>query len=158
MNKQVARFILDMLPLWGAPTAKVEGLWLVNRPKCLVLRHPDNSNNSPEVQLCSLFIVPSLLQNKIFSWLHIVTSWLSAPFFWWENHCACALVLPWFVCKCARVHVGIPYYYKSSEPRHLFSNPLSMPVTLSPRYFSAPSFITFLLQFITSIKHRHNQR
>ena len=28
-----------------------------------------------------------------------------------------------------------PKYYKSPEPLHLFSNPFSMPVTLSPRYF-----------------------
>ena len=36
MNKQVARFILDMIPLQGAlDTAKVEGLWLVNGPKVL---------------------------------------------------------------------------------------------------------------------------
>ena len=38
-------------------TAEVEGLWLVNRPKCLVSEDPDDS---PEVQLCSPFIVPSL--------------------------------------------------------------------------------------------------
>ena len=45
-------------------TAKVEGLWLVNGPKCLVPRHPDDSNNSPEAWSCSPFIVPSLLQHK----------------------------------------------------------------------------------------------
>ena len=110
-------------------TAEVEGLWLVNRPKCLVPRHPDDSNNSPKVQLHSPFIVPSLLQHKIFSWLHIVTSWSSTPFFQWENHCTCALVLPWFICKCTSIHFRIPYYYESSKPHCLFSNPLSMPVT-----------------------------
>ena len=28
--------------------AEVEGLWLANRPKCLVLEHPDNSYDSLE--------------------------------------------------------------------------------------------------------------
>ena len=41
----------------GTKTAKVEGLWLVNRPECLV---PEDPDDSPEVQLCSPFIVPSL--------------------------------------------------------------------------------------------------
>ena len=53
----------------------------------------------------------------------------SPPFLQWENHCACALELPWFICKCTGIHIGIPYYYKSSDPHHLFSNPFSMPVT-----------------------------
>ena len=33
-----------------------------------------------------------------------------------------------------------PLFYESSKPRCLFFNPLSMPVTLSPRYFGAPSY------------------
>ena len=37
--------------------AEVDGLWLVNRPECFVLEDPDDS---PEVQLCSPFIVTSL--------------------------------------------------------------------------------------------------
>ena len=41
----------------GTETAKVEGLWLVNRPKCLV---PEDPDDSPEVWLCCPFIVPSL--------------------------------------------------------------------------------------------------
>ena len=128
------------LSMRSTDTAEVEGLWLVNGPKCLVPRHPDDSNNSPEVQSCSPFIVPSLLQHQRLLWCHIVMSWSSAPFFQWENHCTCALVLPWFVCKCAGIHVGIPYYYESFESHHLFFSPLSMPVTLSPRYFSVPLY------------------
>ena len=38
--------------------AKVEGLWLANRPKCLVPKHLDDS--SLEVCVCSPFILPSL--------------------------------------------------------------------------------------------------
>ena len=58
MDKQITQFILVMLcSTRGTKIAKVEGLWLVNRPECLVSEDPDNS---PEVQLCSPFIVPSL--------------------------------------------------------------------------------------------------
>ena len=33
-----------------------------------------------------------------------------------------------------------PKYYESSEPLHLFPNPIFMPVTLSPRYLGAPLY------------------
>ena len=118
------------LSMRSTDTAEVEGLWLVNGPKCLVLRHPDDSNNSPKVWSCSPFIVPSLLQHQRVLWHHIVMSWSSVQFFQWKNHCTCALVPSRFVCEYAGVHVGIPYYYESSEPRRLFSNPLSVSVTL----------------------------
>ena len=58
MDKQVTHSILIMLfSMKGTETAKVEGQWLVNRPKHLV---PENPDDSPEVQLCFSFIVPSL--------------------------------------------------------------------------------------------------
>ena len=58
IDKQVTLSILVMLfSLRGTKTVKVEGLWLVNRPKCLV---PENPDDSPKVQWCSPFIVPSL--------------------------------------------------------------------------------------------------
>ena len=58
MHKQVTHSILIMLFSTGSTeTAEVEGLWLVNRPKCLV---PENPDDSPKVQLCSPFTVPSL--------------------------------------------------------------------------------------------------
>ena len=58
MDKLITQSILVMLcSMGGTEIAKVEGLWLVNRPDCLVSEDPDNS---PEVQLCSPFIVPSL--------------------------------------------------------------------------------------------------
>ena len=57
--KQVTLSILVMLfSLRGTETAKVEGLWLANGPVHLVPEYPDDSN-SPEVQSCSPFIVPS---------------------------------------------------------------------------------------------------
>ena len=72
IDKQVILSILVMLfSLRGTETAKLEGLWLVNRPKCLVPEYPDNS---PEVQLCSPFIVPSLYsmrdRHDVISWHH----------------------------------------------------------------------------------------
>ena len=47
MHKQITHSILDMLfSMRGTETAKVEGPWLVNRPKCFVPEYPDDS---PEV-------------------------------------------------------------------------------------------------------------
>ena len=44
IDKQVTLSIVFMLfPLRGTETAKVEGLWLVNRPECLVPEYPDDS-------------------------------------------------------------------------------------------------------------------
>ena len=58
IDKQVTMFIMIMLfSLRGTKTAEVEGLWLASRPECLVPEYPDDS---PKVQLCSPFIVPSL--------------------------------------------------------------------------------------------------
>ena len=58
MDKQVTHSILIMFfSTRGTETAKVEGWWLVNRPKLLV---PENPDDSSKVQLCSPFIVPSL--------------------------------------------------------------------------------------------------
>ena len=57
IDKQVTLSILvKLFSSRGTKTAKVEGLWLVNRPKHLVPEYPDNS---PKVQ-SSPFIVPSL--------------------------------------------------------------------------------------------------
>ena len=58
MDKQITQSILAMLcSMRGTKIAKVEGLWLVNKPKCSVSEDPDDS---PKVQLYSPFIVPSL--------------------------------------------------------------------------------------------------
>ena len=47
MDKQAIHSILDMLfSMGGTETAEVEGLWLINRPKCFV---PEYSDNSPKV-------------------------------------------------------------------------------------------------------------
>ena len=62
MDKQITQSILVMLfSMSGIKTAEVEGLWLVNRPKCLV---PEDPDNSPKVHLCSPFIVPSLSSTR----------------------------------------------------------------------------------------------
>ena len=80
MDKQVMHSILDMLfSMRGTETAKVEGLWLINRPKCLVPEYPDDS---PEVQWCSPFIVPSLYSTRdpcdIMKWCHNCLLWSSS--------------------------------------------------------------------------------
>ena len=44
MDKQITQSILVMLfSMRGTETTEVEGLWLVNRPKCLVPEGPDNN-------------------------------------------------------------------------------------------------------------------
>ena len=58
MDKQITQSIVVMLCFMrGTEIAEVEGLWLVNRHECSVSEDPDDS---PEVWLCSPFIVPSL--------------------------------------------------------------------------------------------------
>ena len=58
IDKQVTLSILiNACSSRGTETAKVEGQWFANRPKCLVPEHPDDN---PEVQSCSPFIVSSL--------------------------------------------------------------------------------------------------
>ena len=62
IDKQVTLSILVMLfSSRGTETAKVEGLWLANGLECLVPEYPDDS---PEVQSCSPFIVPSLYSTR----------------------------------------------------------------------------------------------
>ena len=47
IDKQVTLSILVMLfSLRGTETSKLEGLWLINRPECLVPQYPDDS---PEI-------------------------------------------------------------------------------------------------------------
>ena len=77
MDKQVTHSILGMLfSMTGTETAEVEGLWLVNRPKCLVPEDPDNSF---KVLLCSPFIVSSLNSTRD---LHDVISLCHDCLFW----------------------------------------------------------------------------
>ena len=62
IDKEVTLSILVLLfSSRGTETAEVEGLWLVNRPKCLVPEYPDDS---PKVWLCSPFIVPSFYSTR----------------------------------------------------------------------------------------------
>ena len=62
MDKQITQSILVMLcSMRGTEIAKVEGLWLVNRPECLVSEVQDDS---PEVQVCSPFIVPPINSSR----------------------------------------------------------------------------------------------
>ena len=80
MDKQVTHSNLIILfSMRGTKTAKVEDLWLVNRPKCLV---PENPDDSPKVWLCSPFIVPSLYSTRdphdVISWHHDHLLWSSS--------------------------------------------------------------------------------
>ena len=80
IDKQVILSILIMLfSSRGTETAKVEGLWLANRPKHLVTEYPDDS---PKVWSFSPFIVPSLYSMRdphdIISWCHDHLLWSSS--------------------------------------------------------------------------------
>ena len=51
-----------------------------------------------------------------------------------------------------------PKYYESSKPLHLFPNPIFVPVTLSPRYFSVPSYQSLIyLHFLKNTGKYHKQ-
>ena len=140
----------------GTEIAKVEGLWLVNRPKCSVSEDPDNS---PEVQLCSPFIVPSLNSMRdpcdVISWCHNHLLWSSSgkttAHVHQKHHCS-------------SVHLPAPMpespnTINVSKPLCLFLNPISMSVTLSPRYFSVPSNWSLnLFTHSQQITGRHNKQ
>ena len=140
----------------GTDIAKIEGLWLVNRPKCSV---SEDQDDSPEVQLCSPFIVPSLNSTRepcdVISWCHNNLLWSSRGK--------------------TTVHVHQKHHHLSahppasmpeslntlnaSKPLCLFLNPISIPVTLSPRYFGAPLYWSLNL-FTHSQQNtgRHNKQ
>ena len=136
MDKQVTHSILNMLfSLRGTKIAKVDGLWLVNRPKRLVPEYPDNS---PKVWWCSPFIVPFLYSLRdpcdIMKWCHDCLLWSSSGKTTVHAHQNC-----WH--SCAHLPAPSPEplnTMNASEPLHLFLNPNFMPVPLSPRYFSVP--------------------
>ena len=121
----------------GTKIARVEGLWLVNRPNHSVSEYPDNS---PKVQVCSPFIVPS--QNSmrdhsdIISWHHDHLLWSSSgktTAHAHQKHSSSSVHLP--VSKPESLITT-----NASKPLSLFLNLNSMPVTLSPRYYGAPSY------------------
>ena len=143
MDKQVRHSILDMLfSKRGTETAKVEGLWLVNRPRHLV---PEYLDNSPDVWWCSPFIFPSLYSTRdpcdIISWCHNCLLWSSSGKTTVHAHGNC---------RHSSVHLLAsllepPNTTNASKPLHLFFNLIFVPVTLSPRYFSVPSYQSFNL-------------
>ena len=138
MDKQITQSILVMLYLMrGTEIAEVEGLWLVNRPKCFVSEDPDDS---PKVWFGSPFIVTSLNSMRDPCNIIFMMSQLSALIFQWENHCTCTSEMSLFICTSAGIHARTLNTINAFKPLCLFLNPISMPVTLSPRYFSAPLY------------------
>ena len=140
----------------GTKIAKVEGLWLVNRPKCSVLEDPDDSSR---VWVCSPFIVSSLnsMNNpcEIISWCHNHLLWsfsgkTTVPVDQKHHHLS------------AHPPVSMPESpntINASKPLCLFLNPISMPMTLSPGYFRVPSYQSLNL-FTHSQQNtgRHNKQ
>ena len=138
MDKWNTQFILVMLcSTRGTKIAGVEGLWLVSRPNHLVSESPDDS---PKVWVCSPFIVPS--QNSmrdhcdVISWCHNHLLWTSSrknTVYAHRKHHSLSAHLPASMLEST---VSID----TSKPLCLFLNLNSMPVTLSPRYFSVPLY------------------
>ena len=143
MDKWNTQFIL-VLPCStrGTKIAGVEGLWLVNRPKCSVSEYPDDS---PKAWVCSTFRVSSQYSMRdpcdVISWCHNCLLWSSGGKTTVHAH--------WKHCSSsAHPLASTPessITINASEPLCLFLNPNPMPVTLSPRYFSAPSYWSFNL-------------
>ena len=103
IDKQVTLSILVMLfSLRGTKTAEVEGLWLANGPECLVPEYPDNSPHDVMIVCSDLPAEKPLHMCIRTAMVHL---------------CICRH--PCWNLKC----------YKSSEPLHLFLNPIVMPVT-----------------------------
>ena len=136
MDKQNTQFILVTLCFpRGTDISKVEGLWLVNRPKHSVSEDPEDS---PEVLVCSPFIDPS--QSSMRDPCDII--------WWWHDH------LLWSSSRKTIVHAHWKHCSSSahllasmpesliiknaSKPLPLFLNPNSVPVTLSPRILVCP--------------------
>ena len=126
----------------GTETAKVEGLWFINRPKHLV---PEYAEDSPEVWWCSPFIGPSLCSMRD---PHDVMKWCHNCLLW--SYSRKTTVHVHQNCQHSSAHLlaslpEIPNTTHASEPLHFFLNLIFTPVTLSPRYFSAPSYWSFNL-------------
>ena len=124
INKSFSPFWLCSMR--GIQIAKVEGLWLVNRPRHSVSEDPDDS---PKVWLCSPFIVPSLNSTRdpcdIMKWCHNHLLWFSSGKTTVHAH--------WKHCH-SSVHLlaSTPESLNTinaTKPICLFLNPISMPVT-----------------------------
>ena len=121
----------------GTDIAGVEGWWLNKGPNCSV---PETQMTAPRLRACFPYILPS--PNSIRDPCDII---------WWHHNC-----LLYFFCGETTVHAQRKCHNSSShppalqpkspvtittpEPHRLFLIPNFMPVTLSPRYFSAPSY------------------
>ena len=138
MDKQVTHSILDMLfSMRGTETAEVEGLWLINRPKCLVPEYPDNS---PKGQWCSPFLVPSLYNMRdppdVMKWHHDCLLWSSSRkttvhVHWNQWHSSVHLLAPL---------LEPPNTTNASKAAYLFLNLTFSPVTLFSMYFGVPLY------------------
>ena len=135
MDKWNTQFMLCSMR--GTKIARVEGLWLVSRPNHSVSENPDNS---PEDWVCSPFIVPSQDsmrgQCDIISWGHDCLLWSfsgKTTEHAHQKHCSSSMHPPVSMPES-------PVAIDVSKPLCLFLNPNSLPVTLSPRYFSVPSY------------------
>ena len=138
MDKWNTQFILVMLcSMRDTEISRVEGLWLCSRPKHSV---SEDSDGSPKVPVCSPFIVPSQNSTRdhcdIISWCHNCLLWSSSgktTVHVHRKHCISS-AHPLASMQESLITIN------ASEPLCLFLNLNSMPVTLSPRYFSAPSY------------------
>ena len=129
----------------GTNITRVDSQWLNNGPNCSV---PETQMTAPKLEFTFLIYFPP---NSMSNHCHITL--------WHPDH------LLYFFCgkttahaqrKCHNSSAYLPVLLPESpvttttpEPHCLFLNPNFVPVTLSPRYFSAPSY--WSLEFIYNI-------
>ena len=120
----------------GTKVAATEGQWLLSKlPECSAPKTPDNS---PEAHACSPYIPPTLCISITFvtSLNDITIICFPLPV---GKPCTCAGEPCWLTCTPASILPGCSSTAMYG-PSHQFCIPNFEPVTLSPRYFDAPSY------------------
>ena len=121
-------------------TAEVEGLWLVNEPKHFVLEYPDNSNNSPRgLVILSIYRSLPFLTQEILMMSHSDIMIVCSIFPVGKPLCMCiqTTIVHLQICQCPHWN---PLLLEKLQTSSSFFKPISVPVTLSPRYFSVPLY------------------
>ena len=154
MDKKNTQFFLVILhSMRGNDIARVVGWWLLNRP----------NHSVPETQMTALRVMCALLiyfppQNSMRDHCD-VTLWHHDCLLYSFGRKTTAHVqrrCHRFICTSASITARIPSYYQLHSNLVVFSFiPNFMPVTLSPRYFGAPSYWSLDLFTTSKTKHRH---
>ena len=156
MDKWNTQFLLVMLcSMRGTKIARVEGLWLVNRPNCSV---SENLDDSPEVWVWSPFIVAS--QNSMRDHCDVI-SWCPNHLLWSSSWKTTAHAHRKHRSSSAHLLASIPeslITIDASEPLRLFLNPNSVPVTYIPNVMDYGDLRNFISWHQCCIDNRSGTR